>query len=178
MIKLHRLITGTILLAACGLMMMVWANDRPEPLTPGLNTVRAVKLRLNFDSGDSANVSQIEGGTIKIEKDGNKLTITPYLREQGKVELRVFQAVQRNGTELMEAVDTLLADKGLTKIKRANLPFTVQVLDIDKKLPAEAAADGGGTCCARACNGTLICAACVCTDCGVCAAFPWCECHI
>jgi len=143
-----------------------------------MDSVRAVKLRLTFESGDSANVTEFEGGTIKVEKNGNKLTITPYIRERGKVELRVFQAVQREGREVMEAVDTLLADKGLTKLNRGNLPFSVQVLDLDKRLPAQILAAGGGTCCARTCNGTLVCGSCVCTDCGVCATFPWCECAL
>ena len=181
MIKTHRVITGTTLLAVCGLMMIVWAHDRPEPPTTqaaSMDSIRAVKLRLTFESGDSANVTEFEGGTIKVEKDGNKLAITPYIREQGKVELRVFQAVQREGKEVMEAVDTLLLDKSLTKLNRGNLPFSVQVLDLNKRLPAKnfAAGGGGGTCCARTCNGTLICGSCVCTDCGVCATFPWCEC--
>jgi hypothetical protein len=179
-IKVHRIITGTTLLAVCGLMMIVLAQEKPQPpLTQAAstNSIKAVKLRLTFESGDSANVTEFEGGTIKVEKDGNKLTITPYIREQGKVELRVSQAVQRGGREVMEAVATLLADKGLTKLNRGNLPFSVQVLDTEKKLSSAAlAAGGGGTCCARTCNGTLICGSCVCTDCGVCSTFPWCEC--
>lgn len=177
-IKIHRIITVTTLLAVCGFMMIVWAHDKPEPpLTPAsTDSVRAVKLRLTFASGDAANVTQVEGGTIKVEKDGSKLAITPYIREQGKVELRVFQAVQREGKEVMEAADTLLVDQSLTKLNRGNLQFSVQVLDLNKRLPAEILAAAGGTCCARTCSGALICAACVCTDCGTCAVFPWCEC--
>ena len=142
MIKVHRIITGTALLAVCGFMMIVWAHGRPAPpLTQAsLDSVRAVKLRFTFASGDSANVTQVEGGTIKVERDGKKLTITPYMRDHGQVELRVFQAVQREGKEMMEAVDTLLVDKGLTKLNRGDLPFSVQVLDAEKKLPAAALA--------------------------------------
>ena len=179
MIKVHRIITGTTLLAVCGFMMIVLAQDKPKPpLTQAsADSIRAVKLRLTFESGDSANVTEFEGGTINVEKDGKKLTITPYIREQGKVELRVFQAVQRDGKEMMEAADTLLlADKSPVKLNRINLPFSVQILDAEKKVSTAALARGGGTCCARTCNGTLICGSCVCTDCGVCAAFPWCEC--
>ena len=176
--KIHRIITGTILLAVCGFMMIVWAHDKHEPPLTQASTdsVRAVKLRLTFSSGDAANVTQVEGGTIKVEKDGSKLAITPYIREQGKVELRVFQVVQREGKEVMEAADTLLVDQSLTKLNRGNLQFSVQVLDLNKRLPAEILAAAGGTCCARTCSGALICAACVCTDCGTCAVFPWCEC--
>lgn len=176
MIKVRRIITGTALLAVFGFTMIVWAYGRPEPsLTQaGKDSVRAVKLRFTFASGDSANVTQVEGGTIKVEKDGNKLTITPYMRDQGQVELRVFQAVQREGKEIMEALDTLLVDKGLTKLNRGSLPFSVQLLDADKKLTAPASAPPG-TCCATTCNGTQICGVCVCTDCGRCGP-RWCEC--
>ena len=177
MIKVYRIVTAATLLAAFGLIVIVWAHGRPTPPATHASTdsVRAVKLRLSFASGDSANVTEVEGGTIKVEKDGNKLTITPYIRDQGRVELRVFQAVQRESREVMEAVDTLLADKGLTKLTRGNLPFSVQVLDPDKKLSADKLAAGGTNCCVRTCAGTLVCGFCVCTDCGFCGP-RWCDC--
>lgn len=177
MIKIHRVITGTTLLAVCGFMMIGWAHGRPEPpLTPAsTDSVRAVKLRFTFASGDSANVTQIEGDAIQVEKDGKKLTITPYIRDHGQIELRIFQAVQRAGGEVMEAVDTLMVDKNLTKLNRGNLPFSVQVIDSEKKLPAAAFGGGGGTCCATTCAGTVICGVCVCTDCGRCGP-GWCDC--
>lgn len=177
MIKVRRIITGTTLLAVFGVMMIVWAHGRPEPqpTQTSADSVRAVKLRFTFASGDSATVTQVEGGTIKVERDGKKLTITPYMRDHGQVELRVFQAVQREGGEMMEAVDTLLVDKELTKLNRGNLPFSVRVLDAEKKLPAAALATSGATCCATTCAGTQICGVCVCTDCGRCGP-RWCEC--
>ena len=177
MIKVHRIITGTTLLTVFGFMMIVWAHGRPgPPLTQAsTDSVRAVKLRFTFASGDSANVTQFEGGTIKVEKDGKKLTITPYAREHGQVELRVFQAVQREDGKIMEAVDAVLVDKGLTKFNRGNLPFSVQVLDPEKKIPPAALADQGTTCCATTCAGTQVCGFCVCTDCGRCGP-RWCEC--
>jgi len=179
MFKVHRIVKGATLtlLAAFGFIMIVWAHGRsaPPPVPGTTNTVRAVKLRLIFAGGDSANVIQVEGGTIDIEKDGKKLAITPYIRE-GQVELRVFEAVQRQGREEMKALDTLLVDKGLTKLNRGNLPLSVQVLDFDKKLPVEFLA-GGGTCCATTCNGTRICGVCVCTDCGRCGP-GWCDCAL
>ena len=181
MIKVHRIITGTTLLAVLGFVMIVWAYGRsaPPPTQAKSESVRAVKLRLTFASGDSANVTEVEGGTITIERDGKKLTLTPYIRDHsGQVELRVFQAVQHEGKETIEAVDSLLLDKNLTKLNRSNLPLSVQVLDLDKKLPAEIlAVAGGGTCCVRTCNGTLICGTCVCTDCGRCGP-GWCDCAI
>lgn len=177
MIKIHRVITGTTLLAVCGFMMIVWAYGRPEPppAQASMDSIRAVKLRLTFASGDSANVTQVEGNAIKVEKDGKKLTITPYIRDHGQVELRVFQAVQRSGAEMMEALDTLMVDKSLTKLNRGDLPFSVQVLDAEKKLSTAALASAGTTCCATTCAGTLVCGFCVCTDCSVCGP-RWCEC--
>ena len=179
MIKVHRIITGATLLALLGFMMIVWAYGRPAPALAqaSMDSVRAVQLRFTFGSDDSANVTQVEGGTITVEKDGKKLAIIPYRRDRGQVELRVFRAVQREGKEMMEAVDTVLVDKGLSQLSRGNLPFSVQVLDAEKTLPSAALAVAGAkSCCARTCNGTLICGACVCTDCGSCATFPWCEC--
>ena len=176
MIKVHRVITGTTLMAVFGFMMIVWARQtRASTEGSQMDSVRAVKLRFTFASGDSANVTQVEGGTIKVEREGKKLTITPYMRDHGQVELRVFQAVQREGREMMEAVDTLLVHKGLTKLNRGNLPFSVRVLDAEKKLPAAALATFGATCCATTCAGTLVCGVCVCTDCGRCRP-RWCEC--
>ena len=177
MIKINRVITATTVLALCGFMMIVWAYGRPAPpvTQASVDSVNAVKLRFTFASGDSANVTQVEGGTIKVEKDGKKLTITPYRRDHGQVELRVFQAVQHEGKEMMEAVDTLLVDKGLTTLNRGSLPFSVQVLDAEKKLPAAALTTAGATCCAPTCAGTLVCGFCVCTDCARCGP-RWCEC--
>src|SRR6476661_2944889 len=118
MIKMHRILAGTTLLVVFGFMMIVWANNRPAPqLTHG----KLVQLRFTFANGDSANVTQFEGAAITVEKDGKKLSITPYLRDRGQVELRVFQAVQREGRETMEAVDTLLVDRNVTKLNRGNL---------------------------------------------------------
>lgn len=177
MLKNHRIVKGTTLLVALGLIMFVWTHARSvsPPAEEATDTVKAVKLRLTFEGGDTANVTQLEGGTIKIEKDGTKLEITPFIREQGKVELRVSQAVQ--GTETMQALTTMLVDKGMTKLSKGNLPMSIQVLDVDKKLPAKLLAEASAAqCCARTCSGVLICGICVCTDCQVCMTVHWCDC--
>jgi len=177
--KNHRIVKGTTLLVALGLIMFVWTHARSvsPPSEEATDTVRAVKLRLTFDGGDTANVTQLEGGTIKIEKDGTKLEITPFIRDQGQVELRVSQAVQRDGAEVMQALDTMLVGKGLSKLNKGNLPLSVQVVDVDKKLPAALlAAASAAQCCARTCSGVLICGVCVGTDCQVCMTIRWCDC--
>ena len=179
MIKVHSIVKGTTatLLAALGLVMIVWAHGRSAPPPRGgTDSMRLVKLRLTFESGDWANVTEFEGGTITIEKNGKKLAITPYIRERGEVELRLFQAVQREGKESMDAAGTLLVGKELTKLEGGGLVTGVQVLDANKKLPSELLAGGGGsTCCVRTCAGTLVCGVCVCTDCGRCGP-NWCDC--
>lgn len=175
MIKIHRIVIGTTVLAALALVMVVWAHAASPRIRIGTDSVRAVKLRLTFAGGDSANVMQVEGGTITIEKDGKKLAITPFVRDHGQVELRVFEAVRRDGREVMQALDTLTVDKNLKKLERGNLPLSVQVLNADKTLPATLLAANPGTCCATTCAGTVICGVCVCTDCGRCGP-GWCDC--
>jgi hypothetical protein len=177
MIKVHRIVTGTTLLATLALVMVVWAHAAPPRTRTAADSVRTVRLRLTFANGDWANVTEVEGGTIKIEKDGKKLEITPYIREHGQVELRVFEAVQREGREVMQALDTMLVDKSLTKLNRGNVPLSVQVLNADKTLPAALLAANPATCCVRTCAGTLVCGTCVCTDCGRCGP-NWCDCAI
>jgi len=178
--KSHAMFKGTTvtLLAAFAVVMAVWAHGRSAPAlaSGGSDTVRAVKLRLTFAAGDAANVTEVESGMINIERDGKKLAISPVFRDQGRVELQVFQAVQRNGREVLQALDTLQVDKNVTKLTRGDLPLSVQVLDADKRLPAAALATAANQCCARTCAGTLVCGVCVCTDCGFCATVHWCDC--
>jgi hypothetical protein len=135
-----------------------------------------LKLRLTFESGDWANVTEFEGGTIRIEKNGKKLAITPYLREQGHVELRLSQAAQRDGKEMMDAAGTLLVGEDVTKLEGGGLVTSVQVLDTDKKLTSDVLAISGATdCCVTTCAGTMVCGFCVCTDCHRCGP-RWCDC--
>jgi hypothetical protein len=180
MFKVHSIVKGITLLAALGFIMIVWAQGRSvsPPTRRGADSVRAVKLRFTFEGGDWANVTEVVGGTIKIEKDGRKLAITPYMRDRGQLELRVFQAVQRDGREEMQALDTLLVDKNSTKLNRGNLPLSAQVLDLNKKLPGDIVTVGGfGTCCVTTCSGALVCGTCVCTDCHRCGP-NWCDCAL
>jgi hypothetical protein len=178
MIKVHRIVIGTIAtLLALGFVMIVWAHGRSAPSPRGVtDSKKVVKLRLTFESGDWANVTEFEGGTIRIEKNGKKLAISPYIREQGQVELRLFQAVQRDGKETMDAAGTLLVGKDLTKLEGGGLLTSIQVLDTNKRLPSgQIAAAGGTTCCVTTCAGTLVCGTCVCTDCKRCGP-NWCDC--
>jgi hypothetical protein len=180
MFTIHRIVKGTAvtLVAALSFIMIVWAHGRSAPQqAPGqTNSVRAVQLRFTFDR-HWANVTEVEGGTFTIERDGKKLAVTPYIREGGAAELRVFKVVQNDGKETMEAASTLLVGKGLTKFEVGGLVMDVQVLNANKKLSPQLLAASGATCCVRACNGTLFCGVCVCTDCGRCGP-NWCDCAI
>jgi hypothetical protein len=183
MIKTHPIIKGTAatLLIAFGFIMIVLANARHTPsAAPGeTDSVRAVRLRLSFADGHWANVTEVEGGTITLESDGQKLVITPYIRDQsnGKVELRVFQATESGGRETMKALDTLLVDKNLTNLTAGNFQMSVQVLDSEKMIPASLLSANASQCCARTCSGILVCGVCVCTDCGFCSTRSWCDCN-
>jgi hypothetical protein len=183
MFKAHSVVkrTAAALLTVSGLIMIVWGHGRPSPVPArgAADSVRAVKLRLTFEGGHWANVTAAEGGTINLERDGKKLAIVPSIRDQasGKVELRMFQVAQHESSKVLEPIDTLLVDKGSTKLDRGGLSFGVQVLDTGKRLPGELLAAPAATCCARACDGTLVCGVCVCTDCGVCITHGWCDCN-
>ena len=184
MFKVHRIVKGTTvtLVAALGVIMFVWAHGRsaPQPVRSNTGTVRAVQLRFTTADGHWANVTEVEGGAITVEREGKKFTITPYIREGGRVELQVFKAVQTNGKETMENAGALLVGKELTKLNAGGLAMSVKVLNANKMLPANliaAAAGGNATCCVRACDGTLFCGVCVCTDCGRCGP-NWCDCAL
>jgi hypothetical protein len=178
MIKVDRIVKGTTatLLVALAFVTTVWAQGNVSPPRDGKDSTRLVKLRLTFESGDWATVTQFEGVAIRIEKNGKKLAVTPYIREQGQVELKLFQVVQREGKETMNAAGALLVGKELTKLEGGGLVTSVQVLDANKKLTSDMLAMAGtADCCVTTCDGTLICGFCVCTDCFRCGP-RWCEC--
>ena len=183
MTKVHRIVKSTTvtLLVALGIISIVWAHgsSASQPAPVETNTVKAVQLRITFDGGHWANVTQVNGATFTIERDGKKLALTPYIRDEGgNVELRVFKAIQNDGKETMQSVGAVLLGKGLTKFEGGGLVLGMQVLDADKKLSSEVVAASGLTCCAKACDGTLVCGGvCVCTDCGRCGP-NWCDCAI
>jgi hypothetical protein len=178
MFKVHRSVKGitVTMLAALTFIMIVWAHGRSasQPPRGETNSVKAVQLRITFGS-HWANVTEIEGGAFTVEREGKKLAITPYIRDEGKVELRVFKVVQNDGKGTMEAVGTLLVGKGLTKLEGNGLVLGVQVLNANKTLSSDLLTASGVTCCARACDGTLVCGLCVCTDCSRCGP-GWCDC--
>ena len=180
MFKARRIVkrTAAALLAASGFVMLVWGHDLPASAHGAPDPVKAVGLRLTFGGGDRANVSAAEGGTIKVEQDGKRPAIVPSIRERGggEVELRVFQVARRGGEGALEPVNTLLVNKGPTKLDAGGPSFGVWVTDAGRSLPGELLAAPAAMCCARTCNGTLVRGVCVCTDCGVCFTHGWRDC--
>jgi hypothetical protein len=59
MIKVHRIVTGTTLLATLALVMVVWAHAAPPRTRTAADSVRTVRLRLTFANGDWANVTEV-----------------------------------------------------------------------------------------------------------------------
>lgn len=181
MVKAHPIIKYVVaaLAGVFGLVAVVWAHDRlaPPPSPTETDSARAVKLRFAFADGHWAEVTEVDGGTIKIEKGGETLAIAPRIRDRssGTVELRVSQVVRREGRETMEAVDSLLIDGRLTKLERGNWSLGVQVVGVEKTIPAHLLS-ATSACCARTCSGTLVCGTCVCTDCEACTTRGWCDC--
>src|ERR1051325_1331485 len=118
MFKVHAIVKGTTatLLVALGVIMIVWTHGRsaPQPVRSETDSVKAVQLRITFEGGHWANVTAIEGSAFTVERDGKKLSINPYIRDESsaKVELRISKAIQNEGKETMEAVGTLLVGKG------------------------------------------------------------------
>ena len=182
MFKVHRIVKGATitLLTVLGFVMIVWAHGRsaPQPPRGEVDSVKIVQLRITLEGGHWANVTQVEGATFTVERDGKKLGITPYIRDGGQVELQVSKAVQKEGKEKTETVGAVLVGKGLTKLEGSGLVLGVQVLDASKKLSSDLLAVSNLTCCAKACDGTTVCGGvCVCTDCGRCGP-NWCDCAI
>ena len=69
MIKTRHIVKGTAatLLAVFGLIMIVWGHARPAPPPSrgGTDSVRAVRLRLNFEGGHWANAGIVPSGTCQ-----------------------------------------------------------------------------------------------------------------
>ena len=112
MFKVHRIVKGTTvtMLAALTFIMIVWAHGRsaPQPPRGETNSVKAVQLRITF-GGHWANVTEIEGGAFTVEREGKKLAITPYIRDEGKVECQALvyfrDSAQRLGATAAQAED-------------------------------------------------------------------------
>jgi hypothetical protein len=163
------------ILMGLALMAVVGAENRLAPsMESNSDTAKMVTLNFAFADGQWARVSEVEGGTIRIEENGKALALTPYIRDQGgsTVELKVFRILQGEQGETAQAVENLVVGKSPTKLDSGDMSFSVQVKNAGRIVPAAQTRQ----CCTRDCSGRLICGICVCTPCGVCFAYNWCDC--
>ena len=177
MIKRHSLAMGAIaILMGLGLEAAVGAPSRPAgPVRSHSDQVKLVTLFLTFADGQWAKVTGVEGGTIRIEQDGNALTLTPEVVNKGNriVELKVSRLVRNLEKESPQTAERFVVGSDPTDLDVGGISFTVQVQKARKVLPTTQATR---QCCVTDCQGRLICGVCVCTPCGSCAAFNWCDC--
>jgi len=177
MSKRHSIVKCAIaILMGLGLMAAVGAQDRPAVSTESkLDTAKLVTLSLTFGDGQWARVTGFEGSEIRIEQNGNVLTLTPHVinKRSRIVELKVSRIVRGMEAENRQAVDTFVVGNDPTKLDVGEMSFTVRVKKARAGLPTTQALR---QCCVTDCEGRQICGVCVCTPCGVCMAYNWCDC--
>ena len=164
------------ILMGLGLVAAVGAPSRPATSVGSpSNSVKLITLNLTFADGQWAKVTGVEGGTIRIEQNGNALTLTPYVidRDRHTVELKVSRMGRSLEREGLQAVESFVVGSDPTDLDVGGMSFTVQVKKARKVIPTTQATR---QCCVTDCEGRLICGVCVCTPCGVCAAYNWCDC--
>ena len=159
-----------VLAAAVGAPSKSASSVRNNP-----NSVKLVTLILTFADGQWAKVTGIEGGTIRIEQNGNALTLTPEVIHKGSrtVDLKVSRVARGLEKESLQAAENFVVGSDPTNLDVGGMAFTVQVKKARKVLLT---AQAPRQCCVTDCEGRLICGVCVCTPCGVCSAFNWCDC--
>ena len=182
MIKTRQIVKATIMIQLLlGFIALGAAENRSagRELEAKTDSVRLIALNLTFPGGHWAVVTEIEGGTARIEENGNVLAITPYIRDKnsGTVELKVFRVIRREGNEEMEAAGSLLVGKSPTKLNSAGSQFSVEVRGLKKTMSANLISSAANQCCVTTCSGILICGVCVCTDCHFCSTNHFCDCN-
>jgi len=177
MLKRQSIAMCTIMiLMGLGLVTAVGAPSRPtSSVRSNSDPVKLVTLILTFADGQWAKVTGVEGGTIRIEQDGNALTLIPEVvnKVNRTVELKVSRMGRSLERESLQAVERFVVGRDPTNLDVGGMSFTVQVKTARKVLPTTQATR---QCCVTDCEGRLICGVCVCTPCGVCAAYNWCDC--
>jgi len=177
MLKRHSIaMCAVAMIMGLGLVAAVGAPSRPaKPVKSNLNKVRLVRLTLTFADGQWAKVTGVEGEAIRIEQNGQTLTLTPEVinKSTRTVELRVSRAAQNQEQEHLQTAERFVVGSDPSDLDVAGMTFTVQVEKARKVLLT---AQATRQCCVTDCQGRLVCGVCVCTPCGSCAAFNWCDC--
>ena len=205
-----RLITvwtlGFAVLVPCALLVKLYArDDRFQAKLPGNpieNSVRytqsvkavsasksRVTLKLTFDNGQVATVTQLVGKPIRVERNGSAIAVVPHVdRATGsmdQVTAKIFRMLPTDAGEpqlgegigeyRLPTVGKETTDQGTT-----DLGFKIEVLRISLETDAEESIKTervsfsparsfyqGGACCVT-CAGTMVCACRVAMDCGSC----------
>lgn len=92
--------------------------------------MKAVQLRITF-GGHWANVTEIEGGAFTVERERKKLAITPYIRDEGKVELQTGVPIITFSSTLISVEDSAVP------------PFNTNLIPEDHADPATHVACAG-----------------------------------
>ena len=160
-------------------------TDTQVPLSKQARTMPVSKskitLKLTFD-GEPFEVTQYEGATIRIERNGSTFGLAAYL-EGDSVKIKAFKMFTiKNGEEIIGEGVTELADSEvsvrLSKIINDDIGATIELLTVKKQEQTKENTDPnsprsqsypmfGDTCCVT-CNGTRVCGCGVTTSCGSC----------
>jgi len=134
-----------------------------------------IRLKLTFD-GEPFEVSQFEGATIRIERNGSTYGLIPYL-DGDQVQVKAVKMyVVKDGDEIIGEGVTELTDfevsLNVPVAKASELGATIELLHIEKKNKAKKNANQPtlsllDNCC-LSCGGTTVCGCGVSGSCGSC----------
>lgn len=150
-----------------------------------------VKLRITFNDGAVFVVTQLEGATIRVERNGDTVGIIAHIdpEQKDRVTAEVFKVVpiEANGVRLGERIADLTSlniDQGAVDVTKGDLSFKVEVAGIGtsaRTLPSKISfvrfhpeGSGEGGCCVT-CHGWRVCGCNVEADCGSCCCYPCCD---
>ncbi len=180
MTKRHSIVMYAIATAmGLGLMAAAGAQNKPASVENNADPVKLITLKLTFADGQWARVAAFEGGTIRIEHNGNAFALSPHVinKRSRTVELKVSRIVPGLDGESIQPVETFVVGNDLMTLDVSGMSFTVQAKKV-RKVSVGVQAAATRQCCVTDCEGRLICGVCVCTPCGVCAAYNWCDCAL
>jgi len=151
---------------------------------------RLITLDLTLDNHSPFEVTQLEGGLIRVEKEGAwTVGFTPYIRDAntGEIAVKVFQiyTIQRDNVAVGEGIvelQTLHAGNETNNHKEnftfGDSLFSIQIAAKENRFKPDKSKiyiqsqEGSGSCCVT-CDGIRICGCSVVASCGSCC-YPSC----
>lgn len=164
------------------------ASDKYEQAATVPSSDRLITFKLTLDNRAPVEVTQLEGGMIRIEKEGSWiLGLTPYVRDSStdEIAVKIFQisvitkenvAVGEGIVELQTLRPYKEEDKLLSSFTYGDSHFIIQLADKKKTLKSDIRpqlVEYYGNCCVT-CDGVRICGCSVNASCGACCAPPCC----